>query len=247
MSWPTGLILAQWIFENHDDFTLKNNDADSHSTESRNECIPKLGGIIVELGSGLGTVGLAAAMALYSSTILAQRKHLVMMTDVPVALPLLRKNINENLEKMSSNKNVRVLADSWIWGQSPPTFSSLQHNDEPKKCQQSEILLSTNAADKEEARKRLKIDWILVSDVLYQTNDSYESLIQTISTCNYGCSISDENSEYSSNHRLPNILIGIRWRKPEIERVFFKKVNLFVWIQLGVREFKCCWQKMSKS
>ncbi|KAL4711405.1 hypothetical protein ACJJTC_016159 [Scirpophaga incertulas] len=60
---------------------------------------------VLELGSGLGVVGLTAA------TLGAQ----VTLTDLPEALPLLRLNINENKSRIGSMGGYAI-AESLIWG-----------------------------------------------------------------------------------------------------------------------------------
>ncbi|XP_062525226.1 protein N-lysine methyltransferase METTL21D [Bombyx mori] len=60
---------------------------------------------VLELGAGLGVVGLTAA------TLGAQ----VTITDLPEALPLIRLNINENKSKIGSMGGYAT-AESLIWG-----------------------------------------------------------------------------------------------------------------------------------
>ncbi|XP_053606014.1 protein N-lysine methyltransferase METTL21D-like [Plodia interpunctella] len=86
--WDASLVLAKYLE------TMSQNRADFLS-----------GTKVLELGSGLGVVGLTAA------TLGAQ----VTLTDLPEALPLLRLNINENKSKIGSMGGYAI-AESLVWG-----------------------------------------------------------------------------------------------------------------------------------
>ncbi|XP_026731298.1 protein-lysine methyltransferase METTL21D-like [Trichoplusia ni] len=92
--WDASLVLAKYLE------TMSQNKSDFLS-----------GMKVIELGSGLGVVGLTAA------TLGAQ----VTLTDLPEALPLLRKNINENKYKISSMGGYAI-AEALIWGETSPLF-----------------------------------------------------------------------------------------------------------------------------
>ena len=53
----------------------------------------------------------------------------------------------------------------------------------------------------------------------------YKSLIQTISTYNDNNNDND-SSEEEKKERMPFILMAVRWRKPELERIFFQETSV---------------------
>ena len=160
MAWPTGMFLAQWIYS------------------QRSELLRKDGTTWMELGSGLGTVGMSLAV---SSASLDKSAN-ILLTDLPAALELLRTNVSNNCHLWKDSAKVQVQTESYIWGNS--------------------------IGDKE-------VDWIVASDILYDTDEQqkqYESLISTIRNC---C---------QEQKQSPHILIAARWRKPQLEQLFFQRL-----------------------
>lgn len=128
----------------------------------------------------------------------------------------LQGNIDLNLNLVKSlNPGVELLASKLIWGE------ELQSG-------------AITGVDKQ-------FDVILGSDILYDSNEGYEALVQT---CNALCAPSGE------------IYIGVRWRKPHLERSFFlcmekhgflfARVNIptlpctFNWDVYGTDDVKSC-------
>jgi predicted nicotinamide N-methyase len=175
---------------------------------------------IVEIGSGLGVVGLAFLTT--ASFVLSHRKNEVkkinlVLTDLPSALPLIKHNISWNRSKLSSTcgsalyENIKV--EPLIWGD-----------------ESSSSLCSLSG----------KVDMILASDILYNTSvETYQALCQTISslvqrtrsrnsdkiasTSSTSASKKDGVSKSrSSSSSKCEILLSVRWRKPEEERKFFQ-------------------------
>ena len=177
MAWPAGLHLAKCISSPNFQKFLTNKRA------------------VVELGSGLGLVGLAfiTTASLISSHRKSDAKKIkTVLTDFPSSLPLIEHNISWNKDRLSSSsatvyENIKV--EPLIWGDSS-CWCSLSG----------------------------KTDLILASDILYHASvDTYQSLIKTISSLIYG-----KNNDKPSNKNKCEILISVRWRKPEEERIFFQ-------------------------
>ena len=160
MAWPTGILLAQWIYS------------------QRSELLSTDGASWMELGSGLGTVGMALAVASAS----LDKSVNISLTDVPTALELLHTNVTNNCHLWNDTAKVQIQTKSYIWG------NSIENKT---------------------------VDWIVASDILYDTDEQkkqYESLISTIRHC---C---------QEQKQSPQILIAARWRKPQLEQVFFQKL-----------------------
>lgn len=152
--------------------------------EKQSRCVKCL-----ELGSGLGVGGLALARALASvcgSTSTQGRSARVLLSDLGgKVVELLKENIRRNLPPSGSKDQcVKIEAESLSWG---------------------------NALASKQSSSGDKFDLILGSDLLYNTQQSYDPLIKTIKT-----------------HLHPEqgiILLAVRWRKPDLERDFFERAE----------------------
>ena len=129
----------------------------------------------IELGSGLGTVGIAFAHAV--SRLSPYGTSQVILTDLPSALPLLIKNVERNRHLVSPWIN--MLATPLVWHNFPTSATSS------------------------------RLDWIIGSDLLYN-HQSIPALASTIQRL------------VSPSTKL---LLAVRWRKPELERDFFLRLD----------------------
>lgn len=171
MVWPSALHMTRYITSPSFQEIVKNKKS------------------IVELGSGLGVVGLSYSAAV-TSTLSNSDNHKkeinILLTDVPAALPLIEHNIACNRKRSPNNEDMfqNVTAESLIWG--------------------SHIEKSCSLAG--------KADLILASDILYNaTIDTYDSLCETI-----------RSLLPKSKGGSCDMLIAVRWRKPDQERKFFE-------------------------
>ena len=153
--------------------------------------------VVVELGSGLGVGGLAFAATV--SRRLAKRKRdvknvKVILTDLPPALPLLRFNVEQNKHKMSSNSSSEnIMIQPFEWKNSIPSF--LQEKD-----------------------AKGGVDLVIASDLLYNTSlRTYKDLVSAIDSTLTGGSVEESNKASGGK-----IILSVRWRKPQEERIFFK-------------------------
>ena len=154
---------------------------------------------VVELGSGLGIVGIAyiSTLSLLESSSQVEVDVDVVLTDLPSVLPLIEHNIARNRKRLSSdydhfNTNIfdKIRVEALIWGEKVHSFSGVG-----------------------------KFDLILASDILYNTTaQTYHALCETIS-------LLVQNKQEKSKTTETNdcdILISVRWRKPIEERLFFE-------------------------
>jgi hypothetical protein len=158
----------------------------------------------LELGSGLGVCGLALGHALIS--LKEPVDSYVGLTDHgEEAVNLLNENIKRNASLFSS-RLCTVKAEELRWG---------------------DVTKMTRFAD-------IKFHVILGSDLLYNTQDTYEPLLHTMiqhlmNDCVFGTGM---------------ILLAVRWRKPDLEREFFhlaerKGLEFVLWEEvLDTPEFK---------
>ncbi len=188
MAWPAGIHLAKCI-----------------SSPSFNE-FTKHKKSVVEIGSGLGLVGLSFMTT--ASHLLSHRKNDVKklklaLTDLPNVLPIIRHNVEHNIGKISSISNGNISVESLIWG--------------------DESSIPSMAGE---------VDLILASDILYNaTIKTYESLCKSISLLlKKDGTTSQTSSDNSDTVKVDtivgtsecHILLAVRWRKPEEERKFFE-------------------------
>lgn len=152
----------------------------------------------MELGSGLGTCGIALAHACASIETSSKTSYKIVLTDRGEStVALLQENIDRNCTLVSANKKISVTSRPLTWGNELSTDCS-----EPK-----------------------KFNCIIGSDLLYNSRESYEPLVNTI-----------------QQHLHPDgiVILSVRWRKPELEREFFHKAERLGITFVNWKEFEEC-------
>jgi predicted nicotinamide N-methyase len=160
---------------------------------------------ILELGAGLGCLGMALACNHNLPQSVAHSLQFT-LTDYPTAIPMLQANVerNQNVfylaaptdqnENTNSNRNISILCQALDWNESLPKNN---------KDDTFPTLSSSSSSSS-------SFDVIVGSDLLYNVKQ-IPALIQTV------------------NHLLERnsgiILLLVRWRKPELERVFFAETS----------------------
>lgn len=142
---------------------------------------------VLELGSGLGLVGMAYAIKQLG------KDGIMVLTDLPSAMPLLRYNLEQNKEILPSSVHARTL--QWREESAPPS-------EPPYDC-------------------------IIGSDLLYNVQ-TISALVATIRRL---------------LHPTKGImLLAARWRKPELEREFFRRSGL-EWSLLPSSTCQLSWEE----
>ena len=199
MAWHAGRTLVKYI----DSPAFINLLKEIKEKDQNKFCIQS----VLELGAGLGIVGIAFAHTISSNNTLSRsndglRPTQIVLSDVPSAVPLLNYNIQQNksrcmlLQGSTRRKCVNVTAIPLLWHTMP---------------------ISSATGD---------IDWIIGSDLLYnhQNIPALAATIQRLlpSDSSFG---GDANTRRSGNTNKTRILLAVRWRKPNLEREFFACMN----------------------
>jgi len=189
MVWSSGAILAQALSSNFGRRYLNRFFQRDAPQRDGNEIISIQ---CLELGSGLGVCGLALAHALASCCIN-------------------NKSTTDNAKDSVKNANGNVL----LTDQGAPAIDLLKENIQrnlPPSCVSiaAESLVWGNKLQSNNFGSDEKCHIVLGSDLLYNTRESYEPLIQTI-------------QQYL--HPEGIVLLAVRWRKPDLEREFFQKAE----------------------
>ena len=141
---------------------------------------------VLELGSGLGVVGLSFAAGVHSSLLPVGK---VVLSDVQDAMELLQHNILCN----------KTILDTAIVEAIPLLWKTQQKQEHHHQASSSEETLTA------------KYHLMLASDVLYNA-ESIPALLSTV-------------KRHLATTRNSAMLLGVRWRKPEIERSFFRALE----------------------
>jgi predicted O-methyltransferase YrrM len=143
--WPSGIVLAQALTSNMGieyltSMILKHSDGGQSI-----KCM--------ELGSGLGTGGIALAHAFAAINTSSSTHYQIVLTDRgDETIALLRENIDRNCAFGSANKKISVTSQTLTWGNQ----------------------LSSDCSAPQ------KFNLIIGSDLLYNSHESYEPLLKTI-------------------------------------------------------------------
>jgi predicted nicotinamide N-methyase len=152
----------------------------------------------MELGSGLGIGGIALAHSFASINTSSSTQCQIVLTDRgDETIALLRENIDRNCTFEGAKKRISVTAQTLNWG--------------------NQLYCST--------RKPQKFHLIIGSDLLYNSRESYEPLLQTIQ---------------QNLHPDGTVILSVRWRKPDLEREFFHKAEQFGIIFVNWKDFEEC-------
>lgn len=199
--WPSGIVLAQALTSKMGIKYLISNVMKHNEEGCRNriECM--------ELGSGLGTCGIALAHALASiDTPRSIRScHIVLTDRGDETIALIKENVDKNFTHNNAIEKISVTASPLLWG--------------------SDMLstLTNNATDDCTSSMPKKFDLVIGSDLLYNTQESYDPLLTTI------------------QHHLEEcgtLILSVRWRKPDLEREFFHKAEALGLIFTNWKEFE---------
>ena len=184
-AWPMGLRMAAVVADGRVAPHLFGAEAGSGAAPLR----------VLELGSGLGTVGMAAAAALAGlqpaggsgsgsgSGTVAEAEAEVVLTDLASAVPLLRSRVESGGWTARAGGRIELRAVALEWGQRGSEAGGARY------------------------------DVILGSDLLYGPEASYPLLVGTIESM---------LARGSPAGRAGRVVLGTRWRQPAKERTFFE-------------------------
>jgi hypothetical protein len=199
MVWASGTVLAQALtsamgIEFLAELLSRCNDSLPREFPNNKSIITQRQINCLELGSGLGVCGLALAHAIHMLHSNAEHKPeyraSILLTDYgDTAVQLLWKNIQKNLPQSFHGRSSAGVDDEQCMN--IIAAKSLVWGD----SLQSTVDLPID--------DEIRFHLILGSDILYNTHASYDPLVNTIQRC--------------LHPREGNILLAVRWRKPELE------------------------------
>lgn len=192
--WPSGIVLAQALTSKMGIKYLTSKILKHSDGGQSIKCM--------ELGSGLGTCGIALAHAFASidaSSSIPNNYQIVLTDRGDETIALLRENIDRNCSFGSLNEKLSVTSHSLTWGNE----------------------LSTDCCSAPE-----KFNLIIGSDLLYNTQESYERFLNTI----------QQHLHVDDG----TVILSVRWRKPDLERAFFHNAEQLGIIFVNWKEFEEC-------
>jgi hypothetical protein len=158
---------------------------------------------VLELGSGLGIVGMVFGCEILGKLLLPPSNTAssfgsiqLFLTDVPTAMPLLQHNLQQNIQIFPSH--VRTSTRPLMW----TLFPSDDEHDH------SVVVPTSVSATPPHTTSCF--EWIIGSDLLYNTQ-SVPALVNTM-------------GRYLHPTR-GRVLLAVRWRKPDLERLFFQQTT----------------------